>query len=179
MPVTVAELVVSVPVKVPGVSPVTEICGVMLSDQLSSVPVTPVVEVVSWSVQTPGTHRPEAFLKSTGRPSRSDSIPVGLNDPVKGAVPVVIEVSPASSKTVLMKFAPVPPTPENKGTCIPFGAIRTAVRSESDENAAVSETVMSAILKVPSKLGMVNVESRRAAKSFDLSGRQMGSTAGR
>ena len=58
-----------------------------------------------------------------------------------------------------MKFLPMPPTPENSGTCIPLGAISTAVRSESGENAAVSETVMSAIVKVPPKLGTVTVES--------------------
>ena len=37
-----------------------------------------------------------------------------------------------------MKFEPLPPTPENKVTWVPSGAIRTAVRSESGENAAVS-----------------------------------------
>ena len=63
---------------------------------------------------------------------------------------MVIEVSAESSKTVLMKFEPVPPTPENKVTWVPSGAIRTAVRSESGENAALSSTVMWAIVNVPS-----------------------------
>ena len=58
-------------------------------------------------------------------------MPVGWNVPVKGAVPEVIEFSAASSKTVLTKFEPVPPTSENKGTWVPSGAIRTAVRPES------------------------------------------------
>ena len=129
---------------------VTVITGVMLSDQLSSMPVAPVWELVSWSVQTPGTHWPAEFCMSTVWPSRVESVPVGRNVPVKGAVPVVIEFSAVSSKTVLMKFEPVPPTPENKGTCVPSGAIRTAVRSESGENAAVSSTVIWAILNVPS-----------------------------
>ena len=48
---------------------------------------------MSWSVQTPGTHIPKLFLKSTVRPSRLDSFPVGLYVPVKGAVPLVIGVA--------------------------------------------------------------------------------------
>ena len=82
---------------------------------------------------------------------------------------------------MLTKFAPVPPTPENKGTWVPSGAIRTAVRSESGENAAVSETVMSAIVNVPSKLGTVNVELESSSRRLDRSGRSgrlTGSTAG-
>ena len=59
---------------------------------------------------------------------------------------------------VLMKFEPVPPTPENKGTCVPSGAIRTAVRAESVGKAALSWTVILATLNVPLKLGMVSVE---------------------
>ena len=65
-------------------------------------------------------------------------------------MPAVIEFSAVSSKTVLMKFEPVPPTPENKGTWVPSGAIRTAVRPESVENAALSSTVIWPTLNVPS-----------------------------
>ena len=45
-----------------GLTGVTVITGVMFSDQLSSVPVAPVLELVSWSVQTPGTHWSAAFV---------------------------------------------------------------------------------------------------------------------
>ena len=83
---------------------------------------------------------------------------MGRNVPVKGAVPVVIEFSAESSKTVFSKLEPVPPTPENKVTVVPSGAIRIAVRPESGANAAFSSTVISATLNVPSKLGMVKVE---------------------
>ena len=62
---------------------------------------------------------------------------------------MVIEFSAESSKTVLTKFEPLPPTPENKVTCVPSGAIRTAVRPESGENAALSSTVILAIWNVP------------------------------
>ena len=82
----------------------------------------------------------------------------------------MIEFSAVSSKTVLTKFEPVPPTPENSGTCVPSGAIRTAVRSESGGNAALSETVMSAILNVPPKLGTVSVESGRRGWSASRRG---------
>ena len=48
----------------------------------------PVLELVSWSVQTPGTHRPNRqFLMSTVLPSRLESGLAGWNVPVKGAVP--------------------------------------------------------------------------------------------
>ena len=52
----------------------------------------------------------------------------------------MIELAAESSKTVLMKFEPLPPTPENKVTWVPFGAIKTPVSCESGENAALSET---------------------------------------
>ena len=58
---------------------------------------------------------------------------------MKGACPLVIGVSAASSKTVLVKFCPLPPTFENRGTCVPFGAIKTAVRLES-RGAVIVET---------------------------------------
>ena len=77
----------------------------------------------------PATRWPTLLSMSTVWPSRVARVPVGRNVPVKGAVPLVIGISAASSKIVLTKFAPVPPTPENKGTCVPSGAIRTAERS--------------------------------------------------
>ena len=41
-----------------GVTGVTVITGVMLIDQFSSMPLVPIsLELVIWSVQTPGTHR--------------------------------------------------------------------------------------------------------------------------
>ena len=138
-----------------GLTGVTVITGVMFSDQLSSVPVAPVWVLVSWSVQTPSDR-----LSARSRPCEPprSRAPVGLNVPVKGAVPEVIEVAAESSKTVLMKFEPVPPTPENRGICVPSGAIRTAVRAESVGNAALSWTVSLATLNVPLKLGTVSVE---------------------
>ena len=123
-----------------GLTGATVIIGVMLSDQLSSMPVVPVLELVSWSVQTPGTHMAGGILHIDRMAVQGRERARGLIRPVKGAVPVVIEFSAVSSKTVLTKFEPVPPTPENKGTWVPSGAIRTAVRSESGENAALSST---------------------------------------
>ena len=52
----------------------------------------------------------------------------------------MIEFSAASSKMVLTKFAPVPPTFANNGTCVPSGAIKTALRPESFGNATLSST---------------------------------------
>ena len=106
----------------------TVISGVMFSDQLSSMPVAPVEELVSLSVQMPATHRFGSVgsgCRPYGRPGPRASS-AGWYVPVNGAVPVVIEFSAESSKTVLTKFEPVPPTPENKVTCVPSGAIRTA-----------------------------------------------------
>jgi hypothetical protein len=125
-----------------GLTGVTVIVGVILSDQLSSMPVAFVDELVSWRVQTPGTHWRTEFCISTVRPSSVASLPWGWNDPVNGAVPVVIEFSAVSSKTVLMKFEPLAPTPENKMTWVPFGAIRTPVSFESVGNAALSSRVI-------------------------------------
>ena len=58
-----------------GLTGVTVITGVMLSDQLSSMPVAPVAELVSLSVQVPGTHRlgSRGFWMSTVWPSRVES----------------------------------------------------------------------------------------------------------
>ena len=134
----------------------------MFSDQLPSVPVTPVFEFVSWSVQTPGTHWLAVFLKSTVCPSRLEApverLPVGLNVPVNGAVPEAIGVRAESSKIVFTKFEPVPPTPENKVIFVPSGAIKVAARAESVGKAALSWTVSLATLNVPPKLGTVSVE---------------------
>src|SRR5579883_1546049 len=124
-----------------GLTGVTLMTGVIFSDQLSRVPVAPVLELEICSVQTPGIHVPAAFRMSTVWPSRLASVPVGLKVPVNGAVPVVIEFSAASSRVVLTKLAPlVPPTLENKGTCVPSGAISTALSDASDENARLRLT---------------------------------------
>ncbi len=95
-----------------GLTGVTEICGVMLRDQLSSMPVTPVRELVSLSVQVPATQGLglEGFAVviciSTVLPKSAESDWAGWNVPVNGVVPVarVIEVSAASSKTVFVEF---------------------------------------------------------------------------
>src|SRR5262249_8933137 len=65
-----------------------------------------------------------------------------------------------SSKVVLMKFAPEPPTAENNGTCVPSGAINTALSPESVGKAMLSVTVILAMVKVPLKLGMVKGAER-------------------
>ena len=75
----------------------------------------------------------------------------------------MIEVSAASSKVVLTKLELVPPTPENKGTWVPSGAIRTAERSESSLKAALSWTGDVGDLNVPSKLGRSRSRSERRA----------------
>jgi hypothetical protein len=143
-----------------GLTGVTVIWGVMLSDQLSSMPVAAVPEFTSLSVHVPGIHMPgsRTLARSTWCPVKAESELAGWNAPVNGAVPELIELSAESSMTVLTKFAPVPPTPENNVTSVPSGAIKIAVRFESGENAALSSRVMSATVNVPSKLGMVNVE---------------------
>ena len=83
----------------------------------------------------------------------------GMKVPVNGALPLVIEVSAESSKTVLTNPRPLaPPTAENSGIMSPFGATRTAVRPESADDAMVSVTVMSAIWRVLFEL-TVSVES--------------------
>ena len=105
----------------------TVIFGVMFSDQLSSVPVARSLVLVSLSVQVPAAVRPCRLVSVAELRVYS-----GSNVPVKGAVPVVIELSAESSKTVLTKFVPsCRPRPRTAGSCVPFGAIRTAVRSES------------------------------------------------
>ena len=83
---------------------VTVITGVMFNDQFSSMPLLPVLVLVSYSFQTPGTHKAESagFFMSTVMPSKLESWPVGRKVPVNGAVPAVIEVSAASSNVVLM-----------------------------------------------------------------------------
>ena len=79
---------------------------------------------------------------------------------VPAGMPVPEMFSPTTSPIVLLSFVtdvdPVASVPVTS----PPGAIRTAVRPESGWNAALSWTVMSSILNVPSKLGMVNVELR-------------------
>src|SRR3954454_18427668 len=121
-------------------------------------PVTPVCEFTSRSVQTPGTQLPAAFLKSTEWPARFASWPPGWYVPVNGAVPALMGFSAVSPKTVLTKLEPLPPTPEKRGTCVPSGAISVALRAESTGNAALSWTVSLATWKVPLKLGTVSVE---------------------
>ena len=84
----------------------------------------------------------------------------GTKVPVNGAVPVVMEVSAESSKTVLTKFwLRSPPTAENSGICRPVRCHQD--RGEAGiqpSDAMLSVTVMSAILRVLSEL-TVNVES--------------------
>ena len=61
-----------------GLTGVTVITGVIFSDQLSSMPVALVEELVSSSFQIPGTHWPDqGFFMSTVWPSRVESEPVG------------------------------------------------------------------------------------------------------
>ena len=81
---------------------------------------------------------------------RADSGEAGWKLPVNGAEPSVIGMLAESVKTVLTKFAPGPPTFENRVTDVPSGAIRVAVRSESGENARLISRLMSAIVNVPS-----------------------------
>ena len=88
----------------------TVICGVMFSDHESSVAVTPVVVLVILSV--PGAVGDQAL--QVGERVRVEAV-FGTKVPVNGAVPAVIEVCAESSKTVLMKFWPLPPTAENSG----------------------------------------------------------------
>ena len=77
---------------------------------------------------------------------------------MNGAVPALIAVGAESSKTVLMKFWPVPPpTPENSGIIVPSGATRTAVSAESEVDAMLNSTVILAIWSVPPEL-IVSVE---------------------
>src|SRR5262249_7052527 len=97
-----------------GLTGVTVMTGVILSDQLASVPEILVLELVSSTVQVPSTSLP---LKRASPPGS-----LGLNVPVNGAVPAAIATCAASSKIVLTKFAPLPPTPENKTTRVPSGA---------------------------------------------------------
>ena len=112
----------------PRPEPATELVSV--SFQLTRVPVR--LDELLWicSVQAPA----EPWFLKVLRGS------CGLNGPAP--MPMIgwvlaswIGVRALSSKVVLVKFAcglvPVVPTPENNWTCVPSGAIRTAVRSGS------------------------------------------------
>src|SRR5262249_22283876 len=135
-----------------GFTGVTVMTGVMFSDQLSRTPVVPVLLLVIWSFQVP----------SATFPSRPVSVAVepwgyaGRNVPVNGAFAPARALSAESSRTVLTKLAPVPPTPENRGTWVPSGAIGTAARAESVLIAPLNATVILAILKVLFELGTVS-----------------------
>src|SRR5262245_3405121 len=71
--------------------------GTALSDQLTSVPLFVCVSSTIYSCQVPA-----IFL-----PLKVDSGWSGRNVPVYGAVPPLIVVAPASSKTVFVKFWPL------------------------------------------------------------------------
>ena len=115
-----------------GLTGATVTTGVTLSDQLPRTP-APVWVLISCSVQTPGTQSAgsSGFGMSTVLPSKAASALMGRYEPVKGALPEVIGVAEPSSRMVLTNVLPLPPTPVNKGTCVPSGAIKTALSPES------------------------------------------------
>src|SRR5215218_825761 len=78
-------------------------------DQLLSVPVSRLASSV-----TSNFHVPLAFVVFN-----ADSGVSGRNEPVKGAVPVVIDVGAVSSKTVLMKLSALPPLSVVNSTRMP------------------------------------------------------------
>src|SRR4051812_20450545 len=135
-----------------GLTGVTVISGVMFSDQLESTPVVPVLALVIWSCQVPSATLPWRLLSVTVEFSGYS----GRNVPVNGAEPPAMGlVAAESSRTVLMKLAPEPPKPENRGTWVPSGAISTAVSAESVWNAMLSWRVTLATLNVLLELGTV------------------------
>ena len=78
-------------------------------------------------------------------PSTAESNPSGLNDPVNGAVPAVIDVAASSSSVVLVKFCPLPPSSVKSSTRVPIGLIRNTSRSASNVCVMLSVTLTSPI----------------------------------
>ena len=157
--------VVAVPLD--GLTGVTVITGVMVSDQLASVPVVPVLELVSWSVQV-------AFGVLAVGAGRARPATLGLNVPVNGACARCDRDLGRMSKMVLVKLEPVPPTPENKRIWVPSGAIKTALSAESVGKATLSWTVTLATWNVSLKLGTVKVASRALGAGQRRGGNRLG-----
>ena len=101
-----------------GLTGVTVICGVMFNDQFSSIPRgrrTGVRELELSRRRGPTGLIGVLDVDRVAVQGREQT--GGLIRPGEGSLVTasVIEVSAESSKTVFMKFAPLPPTPENKG----------------------------------------------------------------
>src|SRR5262245_54951999 len=87
--------------------------GVMVSDQLSSVPLRPPESLII-NRQVPPAFRPLKLLNAVS----------GRKVPENGALPELIGVLAWSEKTVFVKLAPVPPRSLTSASVRPLGATR-------------------------------------------------------
>ena len=107
-----------------------------VSDQSSTLPASRfAASSVICNIQVPAKGRPLKLLNS----------PSGWKDPVNGAVAAVIGRAASSSKTVLTKSSPAPPTPLNNSTAVPSGPTKTTFKSDTCKWSMSSFTFKSEI----------------------------------